>query len=145
MFYSRNIVVGCALQTQYVYGLKCDHCDEEFATAIALKTHVRFSHDASGDGDAFCPFCYRAGFNSFKAYVIHHNYCQQKLQDLIDRRVRSRGLQCRDAYERAAMLDGLKIPHSLDAIRRSNQGVSIESIYMYEVVYSNQTESTCDR
>ena len=102
--------------------MKCDHCDYEYATLNALTTHIRFKHDASGD-DAFCPFCYHMDFKSFTSYARHHKYCKQKLQDLIKRRVRSRGLQYRDADERALMLDGLKIPPSLDAVQRSSQGV----------------------
>ena len=99
---------------------QCDQCDSWFRFPSMLAKHVRFRHDASDDGDAFCPFCYRTDFHSFMTYLSHHKYCQKQMRTWIWRRVRNRS-----THERAVMRAALTVPYSLDTVQRCAQGVSV--------------------
>ena len=114
------------LQAKHRY--KCDQCDSWFQYPSGLSNHVRFKHDPSGE-DAFCPYCYRTGFFSFMTYKAHYIKCQKRLRTWIGRRVRNRGMRSRSAHERAVMRAALKIPHSVDTLRRCGQGVSVAVMY----------------
>ena len=121
------------LQAKYRY--QCDRCDFSFKCSSHRAKHIRFSHDASGDGDAFCPYCYRADFNTFTSYQAHYVKCQRQMRVWIWRRIRNRGMRCRSTHEQALMKAALKIPYSLDTVQRCGQGVSVAVMYMYHYMY----------